>query len=599
MERCGSQSINQIALANNSGKFGANRMLSRSLVARLLLPIAVMLVLVCLLGVVSVSSRARLRSAYDELRATEQVRYDLAEVRSLSRSLQRDTLNLILEPDMEEIEILHGKFRDRSSQMGVRLDQLRREDHFSGLERASYLETQRRVLRALSMVAEAADRHEQARALSIFRKIVRPNERAASRTADRLITAREADVGRLTERARGLEQRELLLRTVSSVVLFLLAAGATLVLVLRTVVRPLAAIEYALGQVAEGNATTRTPHVDRRDEIGRMARAIEVFRSATLDRERLRSQSEQARTERVQHELDLEQAQRRTEQQEMLRNRRIADAVTALEENVAEALKRLRHSASHLSRVSANLTGHSSNTAKGADEVRAATARATEGATDIATATSQFMATLDASSGRTRQSADLSAALSRHAAELAARMARVRLDTEAIGAVVGLVHGIAKQTNLLALNASIEAARVGEAGKGFGVVADEVKALAQQTARATGEISGKIASMQLASKEADASLGVIEHSIGGMAEASEQIASGLAEQTASGQVIGHNIRGAADDLEMIGRRSAELAGAADGVDALAATVRSDAELVQESAAAIDRALTGFFEHLRD
>ena len=567
------------------------------MVARLMVPIAIMLGLVCVLGLIGLGTRSRVQTARDAANVAQVVRIDLVEVRSLSRSLQRDALNLLLERDPRERAVIHRKFASRSDQMRAQLTQLVDNPAARVLPRSRYIRSQAVVLDRLAIVAAAASNGGQARAWAIFRGEVRPNERVASTIADTLIADQEAKVAHLFRHAYDLERQEVTISVLASLVLFSLSACGTVLIVQRTIVRPLLDIERTMAAIAGGNAEGRTPHAERRDEIGRMSRAIEVFRASVVERECLQAEAGRQRIAEVQRERQIEIGRKSFEDAEAERNRVVRQAATTLEEEIADVLAGLRGSANQLSATSGDLEDHSTAATRELGDVGVAVRRAIDGATDIAAATTQFMGAIRQSSESTRLTADLSAQVAAHAANLACDMAGVQDDARAIGAIVGLIGSIAARTKLLALNAAMEAARVGDAGKGFAVVAGEVRMLATQTADATDAIARQIAGMQRGTEAASIGLTQIRAMVEEMAGGAGFLASSIGEQAQSGETISRNVDGAASDLDLIGRLVTNVSVATRGTAGMASQVRSDSRRVEDGASSIDSALSRFFGQL--
>ena len=209
-------------------------------------------------------------------------------------------------------------------------------------------------------------------------------------------------------------------------------------------------------------------------------------------------------------------------------------------------------------------------------------------------------------SGRANRAAETGAAvikttvegmnrIAQHVKETAVTVDGLGARSDQIGNIVGTIEDIADQTNLLALNAAIEAARAGEQGRGFAVVADEVRALAERTTRATREISDMIKSIQLETRTAVTTMeeGVQEvargtgdaaqsglaleeilKQIGSVSLQVSQIATAAAEQTSTTNLISQNIGEINEAVHDTARGANETAAAAERLAELSEDLRS-------------------------
>jgi len=324
-------------------------------------------------------------------------------------------------------------------------------------------------------------------------------------------------------------QRSLIVAGV--ILLFMLVVS---IFVARSVTGPLQRMTVAMNDLASGNLAVEVPGVGRNDEVGEMAKAVEIFKSNAIARQTLEVEQREAET-------------RATSGRKADMNKMADDFETA----VGQIVEAVSSASSQLELSAGPLT----STAERAQELTTAVAAASEEAStnvqSVASATEEMASSVTEISRQVQESARMANDAVDQARVTNDRVSELSKAATRIGDVVELINTIAGQTNLLALNATIEAARAGEAGRGFAVVASEVKALAEQTAKATGEIGQQISGIQAATQESVNAIQAISGTIEKLSEISSTIAAAVEQQGAATQEISRNVQQASMGTQQV------------------------------------------------
>jgi methyl-accepting chemotaxis protein len=321
--------------------------------------------------------------------------------------------------------------------------------------------------------------------------------------------------------------------TVAIAVICALGAGVLGLWVSVQLSRRINGLASVMGALAKGDTAVNVPKQTSDDEIKEIADTVAVFRENALERER----------------LEAEQSANQQAQQEQAH--RVSSLIETFRDEVEQMLDAVVHNNNQMQAAAEGLNGIADETSGEATNASAASEQASANVQTVASASEELSASIQEIGRQVDSTTEIIRAALGSAQETNERIGGLAQLAQSIGDVVNLISDIAEQTNLLALNATIEAARAGEAGRGFAVVASEVKELATQTAKATEQIEAQVSEVQTATKEAVSAIGTIAETMATVDNYTGNIASAVQEQGQATTEISANVQEAAQGTRSV------------------------------------------------
>jgi methyl-accepting chemotaxis protein len=380
------------------------------------------------------------------------------------------------------------------------------------------------------------------------------------------------------EAAAASAQRNLVYGTLA-----ILAVAVLVALVIgRGLSRPLVAITAVMNRLSSGDTKVAIPGGERKDELGTMAQAVDIFRRHMIETQSLREAQEADK-----HKVELEK---------LALQRQMADRFEADVKGVVSAVAK---ATKDMQRVASEITASVAGTSMQTTAAAAASEEASASVSTVAAATEELASSVTEIGRQVGHSSNVADAAVVKAQQTTEMVGGLAAAAEKIGDVLRLIDAIASQTNLLALNATIEAARAGEAGRGFAVVAAEVKELASQTAKATEEIAGQVTSIQSATTNCVAAIGGISQTIREISSIATAIAAAVEQQDSATREIARSVQQAAAGTSEVSQNVNGASQAAEQSRKLADTVAMAAGALDQHASDMAKSVDSFLARLRD
>jgi methyl-accepting chemotaxis protein len=321
-------------------------------------------------------------------------------------------------------------------------------------------------------------------------------------------------------------------------------------------------------RIAEGDLS-QDISVRRRDELGRLLVSLRQMQEAL---------KRQATTQRSAAEL-----KDRDHSNQVAQRRRIEEQITEFRGSVGNMLKQADEMTERLNLTARTLAEISTEADSRAKAAAGSAEETSENVANVAASALQLGQSVREITGRLASATEVVGRASEMAHTTNVMIVGLAESAGRIDEVVGLIRSIAEQTNLLALNATIEAARAGHAGRGFSVVASEVKALATQTAKATEDISGQISGVQSSTSQAVERIKSIAAIMTVIDSVTAEIAASVEQQGTATAEISRNIQSAVSATQNVARNVVGTTAAIGETSRAAAEVLQAAEYMTNHA----------------
>ncbi len=342
---------------------------------------------------------------------------------------------------------------------------------------------------------------------------------------------------------------------------------------------PITATTHVITKLAQGDTSVEVIGKERGDEIGEMARAVDVFRESAI-------RNRQLETEQASHGQQAEE-----------RRKKIEVLTENFNSKMAEIVEVIASSSSELQTTAKSMTSISEETSSRSSTVAAASEEASTNVQTVAAAAEEMSHSIAEINTQVNEASTAAQRAVQQVEKTSSQMEALSTTADKIGEVIKMISDIADQTNLLALNATIESARAGEAGKGFAVVASEVKGLASQTAQATEEIVTQVEQIQSATKEAVVSMSEINVVIQQVEQTSGVISNAMKEQGEATTEISHNIQEAATGTQEVTENITSVTQAAQETGAASSQVITAADNLASQAGILKAEVDEFISQI--